>query len=561
MSVIFNLQNLSSFFRVRPVATSSPALKPLAPVDDGSQVDLQRARNRLLRVYRALEQLAELADVKTRFKLDLPDARSSSGLGLDLSTTAATLASTGEINASPTSFTPFGPDWTGLSTAPLTIGGEYDGSNGAGNLTFEVRRAGVKGVDNLRIRVDDPQGNRIQQINIRPSDPVDMEYGIGNGLFFTLGAGALVNLDTTTIQVFDNVGSAVDPAKPLGGVRNDNPNFQYYPSPNTLPAIVDGAFQLNGESISVGTADTLNDIVDRINQSNAGVTAVFNAGTERIEFVQNTPGSVPTIDIQGDTSNLVVSTKLDAAVVTPGTDPEDEVAMQSVGAFGSVQAGSFLVNGVAIAIDPSSDSLTSVIDSVNASEAGVVASFDANTQQVLIESEAQASVLELDSNGTGLFAALKMPEGRVDSEAVGGGISRQRSYQIADALETVFDEINYLFQDSRFVNRSDGAELFRNPLEAAFREAFGDTGGPASTRFGLRYDDSHDARRRGDFAALSRRNLTRSLQIRGNDVQQFFGGPDGSGGLVDGLLQATGQALKSVSIALGRSATFVDVYA
>ncbi len=561
MSVINNLLNLSSFSRVSPIRTESPALKPFAEVDDGSKVDLQRAQNRLLRAYRALEQLAELADVKTRFKLDLPDARSSSGLGLDLSTTAATLASIGEINASPTSFTPFGPDWATGSTAPLTIGGEYDGSNGSDTLTFEVRRAGVKGVDNLRIRVDDSQGNRLRQVNIRPSDPPDMEYGIGNGLFFTLGAGLLINRDTTTIQVFDNVGSAFDPDKPLGGTRNDNPNFQYYPAPNTLPSIVDGAFQLNGESIGVGTADTLNDVVGRINSSNAGVTAVFNAGTERIEFVQNTPGSVPTIDIQGDTSNFVQSTKLDTAVVNPGTDPEDEIAFQNVGAFSSIQSGSFLINGTSISVDASTDSLTTVIDRINTSPAGVVASFDPGTQTVLIETESQASVLELDSNGTALFAALKIPEGRVDNEAVGSGISRRRSYDIADALDRVFEEFNYLFQDSRFVNRGEGAELFRSPLEAAFREAFGETGGVASTRFGLRYDDSSDARRRGDFAALDRRNFTQSLQIRGADVKQFFSGSDGSSGLIDGLLEATGQALKNVGIALGQSGTFVDVFA
>lgn len=561
MSVIANLKNLSSFSRVSPVSNNSPGLKPFAPVDDGSNADLRRAQDRLLRVFRALEQLAELADVKTRFRLDLPDARSSSGLGLDLTTTAATLVSTGEINASPMSFSPFGPDWTTGSTALLTIGGEYDGTHGSGSLSFEVRRAGVKGQDNLRIRVDDPQGSRIREINIRPSDPPDMEYGLDNGLFLTLGSGALVNRDTTTIQVFDSVGSVVDPDKPLGGTRNDSPNFQYYPSPNTLPAIVDGAFELNGESIGISATDTLNDVVASINQSSAGVTAVFNAATERIEFVQNTTGSAPTIDIQGDTSNFVVSTKLDGAVVTPGTDPEDEIAMQNVGAFAAVQTGDFLINGTPIAVDASSDSLASVISAINASSAGVVASFDPNSQQVVIEAEEAASVLELDSNGTGLFAALRMPEGRVDSEAVGSGISRRRSYQIADALENAFDEINFLFQDSRFTHRGEGADLFRSPLEAAFREAFGDNGGSPSTLFGLRYDDSSDARRRGDFAALDRRNFTRSLQIRGSDVKPFFSGSDGNGGLVNGLLQATQQALKNVSIALGQSGTFVDTFA
>jgi hypothetical protein len=557
MSVISNLQNLSSFSRINPTGGGVQGLKPFAPVEDGNRADLLRAKNRLLRVYRALETLAELANVETRFKLDLPDAISNAGLGLDLTTTAAALASTDEINASPMSFAPFGPDWTNGSSALLTIGGEYDGSQGSGALTFEVRRPGVKGTDNLRIRVEDPQGGQPLNINIRPNDAPDFEYTLGNGLFLTLGPGALIDRDTATIQVFDALGSAVDSDKPLGGVRNDNPNFQYYPAPNSLPPIVDGEFLLNGESISVGTTETLNDVVNRINQSNAGVTAVFNATTERIEFVQNTTGSVPTIDIQGDTSNFVLSTKLDAAVVTPGIDPEDEKVFANVGAFASIQTGDFLINGTPISIDTASDSLTSVIDRINESGAGVVASFDPGTQKVLIETQQSESVLELDSNGTGLFGALNLPEGRVDNEAVGDGISRRRSYEIADALETVFSELNYVFQDKNFVDRGVGAGLFRGPLESVFSSAFGETG---STVFGIRHDASADARRRGSFATLDRRNFTESLQIRGNDVQRFFSGDDDTNGFVGGLFQATEQALKSLSLALGESGTFVDTF-
>ena len=90
--------------RIRTAESAPQGLKPYAPVDDGSQGDLLRARTGLLRLYRSLEALAEAANVRTRLKLDLPDAISSSGLGLDLTQTAATLVSSEEINASPTSF-------------------------------------------------------------------------------------------------------------------------------------------------------------------------------------------------------------------------------------------------------------------------------------------------------------------------------------------------------------------------------------------------------------------------------------------------------------------------
>ena len=39
-------------------------------------------------------------------------------------------------------------------------------------------------------------------------------------------AGDAIEDDEFTIQVFDSVGSAVDPDKPFDGIRNQNPNFE-----------------------------------------------------------------------------------------------------------------------------------------------------------------------------------------------------------------------------------------------------------------------------------------------------------------------------------------------
>ena len=64
--------------------------------------DLQQARRQLLNLYRALEAVAEsLNFTSKRLQLDLPDARSNPGLSLNLVESAAALASTDEINASP----------------------------------------------------------------------------------------------------------------------------------------------------------------------------------------------------------------------------------------------------------------------------------------------------------------------------------------------------------------------------------------------------------------------------------------------------------------------------
>ena len=550
MSVIQGIQNLVRSTRLTQGTAGRSSYASISPQ---AHSDLLRARTELLNLYRDIERLAELTNINTRFKLDLPDARSASSLGLDLTQTAAMLNSWEEINASPMSFTPFGPDWDGDSTALITVVGEYDGTHGSGPITFEVRKGGVHGEQNLQIRVSDANGDKIRDINISRNHNIDRQYDLNNGMFLTLGPGDLIQNELASIQVSDSVGAAVNPDLPLGGIRNENPNLQY-----GTPEIEDGEFTINGTSISVSKSDTLNDVVQRINQSGAGVTAVFNALTERIEFIQNTPGAAPTIDLAGDTSNFLQATKLDSLNIVAGIDPDSDKTLATVDVFSSIQSGDIIINGQQIAIDTANDSLSTMLDKINNSGAGVLASFDSASQRVVIEATDSTSVLELDSNNTGFFAALQIPDGRVDPEAVSRGISRRRSYEIADATTAIFDRLNRLFRDSTFVGRGESAAQFRAPLEAALSAVFGDTG---TDFLGFGYDPSVNARQRGDFTSIDRRELTANLQRRGDLVRNFFAGSSDQGGLVQGLLAASRQALNTVNQALGLSGTFVDTYA
>lgn len=554
MSVIQNLQNLFGSIRIKPVSQAPLSIRPQRPVQDNSAVDIRRARLQLLQLYKHLERLADLTDVNTRFKLDLPDARSSTGLGLDLTHTAATLSSTEEVNASPMSFSPFGPEWNSGSSAAVTLGGEYDGTQGSGTLSFEVEKVGVLGLGSVSIQFKDQQDQVINNFSILESHTEGHQYALDNGLYFTLGAGSLVNQDTTAFDVFNSIGAVVDPGKPLGGIRNSNPNLQF-----GLPAIANGSFQVNGASISVDTTDSINDVVSRINSSNAGVTASFNAASERIDFLQDSLGSIPTIDLQSDTSNFLEAVKLDAAAVLPGIDPETIKSFDNVGAFSGVVSGNILINGSQVSIDTATDSLASITAKINASPADVTATFNPQSQEFLIEADDASSTLEIDSNGTGFFAALNMTEGRVDPETVSRGISRRRSYDIADEFAAAFADLNSLFHDKSFRDGAAHTSYFRAPLEAAFKGVFGDR--ESGTVFGVRYDGSDDARRYGRLADIDRRALTRNLQRRGEDVKNFLAGRDGNAGMLRDLLGATRSALTNVNEVLGVSGTFVDTFA
>ncbi len=544
MSTISSLQSVANNFSVTARETAQSGLRPYSAVDSDARTDLLRARSRLLRLFRALEGLAQAVGVETRNLLDITDAQSQSGIGLDLTRTAATLGSSDEINAAPMSFSPFGPNWDGSSSALITIGGEYDGSHGSGNLFFEVRRAGTRGVNDLRIRVEDPQGNRIRNINIRDHHELDRQYDLRNGLYLTLGEGSLTNRDTTTIQVNTAIGAAVDPTRPLGGTRNQNPNLEF-----GAPAIANGSFQLNGVGISVSTSDSINDVITRINQSSTGVTAAFNALSERIEFVHDTVGSAGTIDLQGDTSNFLQAVKLDSANTVAGRDADNESVLASVAAFAGVQSGEIVINDERIAVDSANDSLDAVIDRINASDAGVTASFDAASQSVRIRAEEGAGRLDIDGNGTGLFAALNIAEGQYERTARGRGIGRRQSYAIADELGGVFAELNQLFRDSSFVQRGKNAAAFRGPLESAIRAAFGSALEDGID--GLTIDASADARRRGDYADIDRNELTSRLQRQADPLMNLFRGLGENRGLVELLMNGTQQAVRVVNSQLG----------
>lgn len=539
-----------------PSGQRSPSVAPAAPANN-SRSDLLRARDELLRVYDALQSLAELMNASTRFNVELPNARSANSLALDLTTTAARLNSSQAINASPTSFTPFGPSWNSGSTALITIGGEYDGSIGNGSLSFLVRRAGVRGSDDLQIRAFEPDGSRIGTYNIRAIHDLDRRYDLSNGMFFTVGSGTLLDDDTSDIQISDSLGSVFNPDLPFNGTRNNNPNFQYYEN-NPLDPVVDGSFQVNGETISVNAGDTLTDVVERINQSAAGVTASYNSTSEQVEFTQNTSGSAPTITLQGDTSNLLAASKLSGATVIAGIDPDTEKPLQNVSALSAVQSGSIFINNTEVAIDSATDSLNSIIQKINGADAGVTASFNTASRKVTIASNLENSI-EIDSNATNLFAALDISDGRVASEAT--GISRRRAYAIADKMEEAFASLNELFSDANFADGSDHSGVFRNVLASAVNDLFGKSSGRSDELYGISFDRDSTARRRGYFAGFDRQDFTQGLQRRGGDVGRLLAGSNSSDGLINDLGQATVSALRNINSALGLSGSYVDIVA
>jgi hypothetical protein len=487
----------------------------------------------VLRMRKAMEAVRQLMPASGSGQIEVEVAASAtSAADLDLGSgtpgTATTLQSTEEVNASTSAAYSTDPtDWTGSSTAQPTISGEYDGSNGTGTLTFEVAKGGTVGSDNIQIKVYDSNNIQIDVVSIHKNDPAGTQYTLSNGLVVSFGDGDLAKNDSFSLEVYGSVENAVNPDNPFNGTGAADPNFE------SGLDVTSGSFEINGTTIAVNAGDSLNDVLDRINQSDAGVTATFDAATETVLLTQNTPGSTPDIVLANDTSGFVAAVKLDSAVATPGEDGtatgDPTTPLAEVGAFSTVQSGSISVNGVSIDIDVNTDSLNDILDRITASAADVTASYDSSTKKVTLSANDAESQLVLDSGSTNFFPAVEISDGTYEPvnetiDAQTGGVDAVKSSDLTseyvetylteleatidkgqDVAETpitpadakmlgglvniIADSMNALFDGSSITApQGTETEALQNEVRSAVASWFDSEGSQFNTDFGIGFD-------------------------------------------------------------------------
>jgi len=444
-STSFGFDIIDTIQKQRSVTDSFKGL----PVSNQREQMDDTTRN-VLRMRKAMEAVRQLMPPSgsTQIQVEIPaGATSASGLDLSSSGTATptTLQSTEEVNASTTAYSTDPPEWTGASTAQPTIGGEYDGSSGSDTLTFKVKKGGTAGSDLIQIEVYDSSKNQIDTLNFKKQDGIDTPLALSNGLTVSFSDGDFVKNDTFSLEVYDNVENTVNPDNPFNGTGSEDPNLQ------ADLEVTGGSFEINGTTINVAADDTINSVIDKINQSDAGVTATFDAATETVLLTQNTPGSTSDIVLANDTSGFVAAVKLDGAVAVPGEDgtvTEDPATpLAEVDAFSTVQSGSISVNGTSIDIDVNTDSLNDILDRITASEAGVTASYDSNTKRVSLTSNDSESQLIVDSGSTNFFSAVEISDGTYEPvnetvEVQTGGVDAVKSSDLTvEYAETYVTEL------------------------------------------------------------------------------------------------------------------------
>ena len=169
-----------------------------------------------------------------------------------------------------------------------------------------------------------------------------------------------------------------------------------------------GSITVDGVTVQYNVnSDSMQQIFTKINNAvlSAGVDPSFHIG-----FI----GATDTVEIQGsqpvtlgsatDSGNLLQVLKLDQAPVNNSSGPPYTVVGTSgvgginvaaalnntstnAGFAAPVTAGTFTINGVAITVDPAGDNVSSILAKINASQAGVNASYNSATNQITLTSK------------------------------------------------------------------------------------------------------------------------------------------------------------------------------
>jgi flagellar hook-associated protein 2 len=175
-----------------------------------------------------------------------------------------------------------------------------------------------------------------------------------------------------------------------------------------------GTFTVNGKTVTISTSDTLQSVFDQISTATGGaVTGSYNSSTDEISLASSSPivlGSAT------DTSNFLQAAQL----YNNGTDN-----ITSTSALGGINLdstlssanlataigdggsgnGQFLINGVQINFNASTDTINDVLQRINDSPAGVTATYDGVNNRFELTNKTTGDVGVSMQDVTGNFLA------------------------------------------------------------------------------------------------------------------------------------------------------------
>lgn len=190
-------------------------------------------------------------------------------------------------------------------------------------------------------------------------------------------------------------------------------------SMRTIPPVTPGFFTVNGMTIEVSQSDSLQNVFTRISEKTAGaVSARYDEQSDTVVLSSNAP---IVLGSAADTSNLLSSLQL-------YNSSASSTVIRSRGALGSLQTslplaqaglrlpvtntdalgnGSFWINGTEISFNKNTDTIQTLLTRINASAAGVSASFEAGSGRLSLTNKVTGTLgISVRESSGGLLEAL-----------------------------------------------------------------------------------------------------------------------------------------------------------
>lgn len=159
--------------------------------------------------------------------------------------------------------------------------------------------------------------DKVTIANTAPGSTAVINFGASNDTSNFLSVlGVKSATQSTNLSGSTSVTSASHLGAISPGVKLNTLNF-------ASGAVTSESFTINGITISVDPAtDSLSDVIGRINGSDAGVTASYDATSDGIRIVSKTLGSRTVNFGTGGTNNFLKAAHLDTATQTAGMDAQ-----------------------------------------------------------------------------------------------------------------------------------------------------------------------------------------------------------------------------------------------
>lgn len=498
-----------------------------------------------LTIYDENDSQIDVIDIAGRTQ---PGTTIDLGSGIDLELSAGDLVEGEEFTFDVsflTSPAPKTPSFEVSSTSQGSIGGTYTGTTDE-TLTFAITSDGTIGSDDVTVELRDSEGSVIDTQTILGSSPADTEFSFSNGLTLSFSDGDLYAGNQLQVDVVAEAPLAVDPDVAF----DEDPTFE------TGLSVTAGSFDIDGITIDVHADDTLNDVLDRITSSLADVTATFDSDTETISIERDTAGASGAIVLDNDSSGFLAATKLASAVTDEGTDPEADRTIDEVSSLSGISNGTFSINGTSFDIDTSTDSLTSILNAIEAADLDVTVTLASSHDSISIRSSNRDDGFTLDDGTSGFFTALGIDTGSFDPEISKGnstsfrGVesSARRMDEIAETLQSIVSkELGSAFENLLGDDSTAPRETLRKALVNVVRDHVDAGISSDATRFeayGISFDFEEGS---DEVIDIDPRAFARAAADDPHALVEFLLAEGGSNGVGFGLGPALDQALDEIA--------------